>query len=158
MKLFAKSIVNLLFVLLLGIAANAQADWTGAYEFDEDGGKTTGGTVVFISHQLEIRDTDDGLMAFIKSNGYQTSKDLICTAKAEGSKILIYFESYGEDNVFESYETGDLLLTLEMKTSKGKTEILTYWNEFQPIVPKNEKSGKIYFRKREKIEKNKETL
>ncbi len=135
------------------LMVNAQTDWTGAYEFDEDGGKTAGGTAVFINHRLEIRDTDDGLAAFIQSNGFQTSKDLICTAKVEGSKILIYFESYGEDNVFEPYETGDLLLTLENQSVKGKTQIVTHWNKFQPVVPKNEKSGKVYFRKLEKIEK-----
>jgi hypothetical protein len=127
--------------------AQAQTDWVGTYEFDEDGGENAGGTVIFINHQLEIKETDDGLMAFIQSNGYQTSKDLICSVKADKNKLLIYFESYGENNVFESYETGDLLLTLEKQTVKGKTQVLTYWNKFQPIVPANEKSGKVYFKK-----------
>lgn len=156
MKFLSKTGFFCVLFFAFALAANAQTDWTGAYEFDEDGGKTAGGTVVFISHRIEVRETDDGLMAFIQSNGYQTSKDLICTAKVEGGKLLIRFESYGEDNVFESYDVGDLLLTLENQTVKGKTQILTYWNKFQPIVPKNEKSGKVYFRKLEKIEKSKE--
>jgi hypothetical protein len=84
-------------------------------------------------------------MATLQSNGYQTSKDLICTAKASGDKLSVYFESYGENNVFETYEPGDLLFTLERKTVKNKTEILTFWNKFLPVVPKNEKSGKVYF-------------
>ena len=33
---------------------------------------------------------------------------------------MIYFDSYGENNMFENYEQGDLLLTLEKKTVKGQ--------------------------------------
>jgi hypothetical protein len=147
MKTFSKIAVCCLLLFVFALSAKAQSDWVGVYEFDEDGGKTAGGTVVFITHQIEVRETGDGLAAFIKSNGFQTSNDLICQAKAEGGKLLISFESYGEDNMLEPYSEGDLLLTLEKKTTKGKTEILTYWNKFQPIVPKNEKTGKVYFTK-----------
>jgi hypothetical protein len=151
MKFLSKTGIFILLFLAFSASAYAQNDWAGIYEFDEDGGKTAGGTVIFISHQLEIRETDDGLMAFIQSNGYQTSKDLVCTAKIEGAKLLIYFESYGENNSFESYEEGDLLFSLEKQTVKGKTSIVTNWNKFLPVVPKNEKSGKVYFKKVEKV-------
>lgn len=147
MKLFSKSIGAIFLVLFFGVLINAQDSWLGKYEFSEDGGRNTGGTKIFISHELEIRATEDGLMATLRSNGYQTSKDLVCTAKASGDKLEIYFDSYGEDNLFENFEQGDLLLTLENKTVKGKTETLTFWNKFQPSIEKNEKSGKVYFKK-----------
>lgn len=131
------------------LSVRAQTDWIGSYEFGEDGGKTAGGTAIFVSHQLEIKKTEDGLVAYLQSNGFQTSRDLICTARVEGSKLLIYFETYGENNVFEPYETGDLLLTLETKKTKNKIETVTFWNKFQPVVPKNEKSGRVYFQKLE---------
>ncbi|HEY0429172.1 MAG TPA: DUF5991 domain-containing protein [Pyrinomonadaceae bacterium] len=153
MNYFSKIGVFCLLFFAFALAARAQTDWTGAYEFDEDGGQTTVGTAIFITHQLEVKQTDDGLVAYLQSNGFQTSKDLICTAKTEGDKLLIYFESYGENNVFESYEEGDLLLTLESKTAKNKTEILTFWNKFQPVVTKNEKSGQLYFKKIGQIKK-----
>ena len=145
MKSLAKFIIWSFLILAVNLAIQAQSSWVGTYEFDEDGGKNAGGTVIFISHQLEIKETENGLMATLQSNGYQTSKDLICTAKANGNKLSIYFESYGENNVFETFEAGDLLLTLERKAVKNKTEILTFWNKFLPVVPKNEKSGKVYF-------------
>ncbi len=135
-----------LYLCLCG-CANAQTNWVGSYEFDEDGGKTAGGTAIFITHELFIEQTESGLLATLNSNGYQTSSELIGTAKAEGDKLLIYFDSYGENNMFEKYEQGDLLLTLEKKTLKGKTEILTFWNKFQPAIEKNEKAGKVYFKK-----------
>ena len=147
MNLLTKIATSLLFIFIFSAAAAAQNSWTGSYFFEEDGGRNAGGTPIYIVHQLDIAQTDDGLIVTIQSNGYQTSIDLTGTAKAEGDRLLIYFDSYGENNVFESYEQGDLLFTLEKRTVKGKTEILTHWNKFQPIVPKNETSGKVYFKK-----------
>ena len=131
--------------LFLSAIALAQSDWTGSYEFHENGGKTAGGTAILISHELNVIDSGDGLTATIQSNGYQTSADLVCTAKVEGLKLLIYFQNYGEDNMFEPYQQGDLLLTLERKPGKGKPVVLTHWGKFTPSVPKNEKTGKVYF-------------
>lgn len=147
-----KKFAPLFLLLLFPLAAIAQSLWVGEYQFDEDGGKNAGGTPIFIVHQLQVMETDDGLIARIESNGYQTSKDLTCKAKPEGQKLLIYFDSYGENNVFESYKPGDLLLTLELRTTKGKIELLTFWGKFSPIVPKNEKTGRTYFVKSSTIE------
>ena len=140
-----------LFVAVFSQAQNTK-DWVGNYTFEEDGGKNAGGTVIFISHELNVMETDDGLIATLQSNGYQTSKDLSCKAKVVGTKLELYFQSYGENNIFESYEPGDLLLTLEKKTLKGKTTLLTFWGKFTPIIPKNEKTGKAYFVKSATIE------
>ncbi len=141
--------VILLALLMLNFSASAQISWLGSYQFEEDGGKTAGGMPIFIVHQLDIIESDDGLIAMVQSNGFQTSRDLVCTTKAEGKKLLFFFENYGENNSFQPYVKGDLLFTLEQKTSKDKAELLTYWDKFQPIVPKNEKSGKVYFQKTE---------
>jgi hypothetical protein len=139
-------------LLIFSMQVTAQSDWKGSYGFDENGGKNAGGTVIFISHELNVFDDGDGLAATLASNGYQTSANLICSTKIVGSKLMIYFQSYGEDNMFEPYKPGDLLLTLERKAGKGKPVILTYWGKFTPSVPKNEKTGKVYF---EKIEDSK---
>ena len=132
---------------LVPIAVCAQSDWKGSYSFHEDGGKNAGGIAVLISHEMDVFDGGEGLSASVESNGYQTSAELVCTAKIEGSKLLIYFQSYGENNMFEPYKQGDLLFTLERKTEKGKTLILTHWGKFTPQIPRNQKSGKVYFEK-----------
>jgi hypothetical protein len=139
-------------MLFLACAAAAQKPWVGVYTFDEDGGRNAGGTKIFISHELTVMETDDGLIAHLESNGYQTSKDLNCKAKINGTKLGIYFDSYGENNIFESYSPGDLLFTLESRTTKGKSELLTFWGKFTPIIPKNEKTGKAYFVRSGRIE------
>lgn len=152
MNLFSKIIGSTVLIFIFGVFINAQTSWVGKYEFDENGGKTAGGTVIFITHELFIEQTDNGLLATINSNGYQTSSELIGTAKVEGDKLLIYFDSYGENNMFENYAQGDLLLTLEKKTVKSKTDVLTFWNKFQPIIDKNQKTGKVYFKKSSDME------
>jgi hypothetical protein len=134
-------------LLVLALNAAAQTDWKGSYYFGEDGGKNAGGTKMFIEHTLEIFDGDNEIAATLQSNGYQTSADLVCTAKIDGSKLMLYFQSYGENNMFEKYQPGDLLLTLEKKSVKGKAVILTYWGKFTPAIEKNEKPGKVYFEK-----------
>lgn len=141
----ALSIFTVFLFTSVSIFAQGEKDWAGTYTFDEDGGKNAGGTTIFISHELNVMESDDGLIATLQSNGYQTSKDLNCKAKVQGAKLLIFFDSYGENNIFETYSPGDLLFTLEKRISKGKTEYLTWWGKFEPIVPRNEKSGKAYF-------------
>jgi hypothetical protein len=133
--------------LLLASAGFAQKEWLGVYEFNEDGGKNAGGSPIFVTHRLEIMTSDDGLIATIESNGYQTSKDLLCKVVIKGEKAYIYFLGYGDNNVFESYTKGELLLTLENKHAGAKNSLLTNWAAFKPIVPKNEKNGKVYFEK-----------
>jgi len=137
--------LSLLLVFAFASVSLARSEWAGTYTFDEDGGKNAGGTVIFIAHELVVMETDDGLRATIQSNGYQTSKDLVCTAKTVGNKLEVYFESYGENNTFETYAAGDLLLTLEKKVAKGKSEILTWWGKFTPIIPEKPKTGKVFF-------------
>ncbi|MEP7148316.1 MAG: DUF5991 domain-containing protein [Acidobacteriota bacterium] len=134
-------------LLIFPLHASAQSDWKGSYRFDEDGGKNAGGAAIVISHELTIFDSGEGLAARFQSNGYQTSTDLVCTVRSEGSKIMLFFQSYGEDNMFEPYTPGDLLFTLEHKVEKGKPGILTYWGKFTPVIARNSKSGKVYFEK-----------
>jgi hypothetical protein len=130
-------------VVLCAVAAfgRAQSDWKGSYAFTENLGKNAGGTVMLVTHQIDIVDGGDGLAASVTSNGYQTSVDLMCSVKVVGTKLMIYFENYGEDNMFEPYNQGDLLLTLERK---GKL-LLTHWGKFTASSDKNQKAGKVYF-------------
>ena len=147
-----RAVLSLVFVIACAAVSFAQAEWVGTYTFDEDGGKNAGGTPIFIVHELVVMETDDGLRGTLQSNGYQTSKDLNCSAKVKGAKLEIYFDNYGENNMFETYASGDLLLTLEKRMAKGKTELLTWWGKFTPIIPEKPKTGKVFFVKSANIE------
>ena len=132
-----------LFVFASVIVVSAQSPWLGTYEFTEDGGKNAGGSSIVVTHQVDVLNSDKGLVATVKSNGYQTAVDVLCLVKVKGNKAMFYFEGYGDDNMFENYSKGQLMFTLE----KGKSDLLTHWGVFKPIVPKNERPGKVYFAK-----------
>lgn len=154
MKKFTRGFCGLIFLLCFAVFAHAQSIWTGTYEFSEDGGKTAGGSVIFIKHKIDITEENGKRDAHITSNGFQTSRDVYADAKISGDKLLLYFREAGEDNFTSKYEKGDLLLTLERKEIEGKTKILTEWNAFGPMIEKNEKSGEVYFEKAETKEKS----
>lgn len=145
MYIVVRSLALCVVAVLLSFSADAQSSWIGTYEFVEDGGRTAGGTGIVIRHEIQIMNSDDGLVATLKSNGYQTSVDLLCLVRVRGSKANMFFEGYGEDNVFESYSKGQLMVTLEEKIEKGNSTILTHWEAFKPSVSKNARSGKVYF-------------
>ncbi len=140
---------KLLIVLMLSVAfavtANAQTNFVGKYFFSEDGGKTAGGTGIFVGHDLEIN--SDG-SATLTANGYQTSKYLICKTKINGSKMQLMFEKYSEDNYGPTdLSGGELLFTLEYKKVKGKKVLWTTFSKYEPSIAGFKKSGGIYFKK-----------
>lgn len=149
MKKIAAKLICLIFILSAPAAAvvRAQSFWVGTYQYGEDGGKNAGGAVIFIHHEITVEKTGGKLSAFISSQGYQTSKALNCTAEAIGNRLKIYFKDYAEDNVYEPFEKGDLLLTLERRRIKGRNVILTYWNKLEPAALEKWKNGRVYFKK-----------
>lgn len=146
MKFLSIIFFNCLFCLVFCVGATAQVSaWLGNYQYNENGGKTTGGTAILIQHYLTIKKEGAETTAHISSQGYQTSRDLNCTVKAVGSKLMIYFKSYGENNRFEPYEPGDLLFTLERRKTGGKVIILTYWKQFEPAALRKWRDGTVHF-------------
>jgi hypothetical protein len=126
--------------------AGDESVWVGDYIFGENGGKTAGGTGIFITHSLGIHREAGALVAEIISQGYQTSRHLVGVVKVTGNTARIYFKSYGEDNLFRPYREGDLLLTLKRVSQRGRTLILTYWNAFEPAAQPL-RNGRVYFKR-----------
>jgi hypothetical protein len=147
MKTSFRILALTLFLLAFSAAAFAQSEWIGSYVFEENVGKTVGGTPILAVHQIDVSEGDDGLIANISSTGYQTSASLICSARVVGPKLEIRFLSYGEDNLFEPYEEGDLLLTLEAKNVKNKPVLLTTWGKFTPLRESSKKPAQVYFQR-----------
>ncbi|MEP7213106.1 MAG: DUF5991 domain-containing protein [Acidobacteriota bacterium] len=146
MKLLGRVTAAILCGLVLGIVSvSAQGNWPGTYEYTEVGGRNAGGAAMVVTHELKVFKIAGGLGATLESNGYQTSINLNCTVKVDRERLMLYFDSYGPDNMFETNEKGDLLLTLVRRPVRGKAAILTYWGKFSPVVLSRVKSGKIYF-------------
>jgi hypothetical protein len=142
---------KLLILLMLSVAfvfsANAQnSNYVGKYEFSEDGGKTAGGSAVFVGHGLQIK--SDGT-AIVTVDGYQTSKHIHAKTKKVGAKMQLIFYKYDAENHAgpEILSEGDLLMTLEWKTVKGKKVLWTTFAKHNPSVFDAKKGGGIYFKK-----------
>ena len=142
---------KLLILLVLSVAfvfsANAQvANYVGKYEFSEDGGRTAGGTAIFVGHDLKINADGTGRLT---AAGYQTSKEIFVKTNVVGKKLQIVFNKYDEDgtNSFTPYTGGEVLFTLEWKTIKGKKVLWTTFGQYEPVVNNAKKAGGIYFKK-----------
>ncbi len=122
--------------------------WLGRYEFGEDGGKTAGGGAIFIVHTLVIERQAGKLVAKFDSNGYQTSRHLICEVVIAGNRLQILFEKDNPDepSMFEEFEKGDLLFTLERRKRGARWVILTFWDKFKGSA-RDWPSGRTYFTK-----------
>jgi hypothetical protein len=138
-------ILNLLFCLAFSVSA--QTNWIGEYYFGADGGETAGGTKIYVAHTLRIKKDGDKITAHLYSQGFQTSKDIYVDVKIQGNKLMLCYRDKGKDHYHGDYQKGDLLLSLERRTVDGKDEILTFWEKFLPLVPANERSGAVYFKK-----------
>ena len=123
-----------------------RAAWEGTYTFQESGGRTAGGTGMFVEHTIKVYRQDGELIADLDAAGFQVATSLRCVAKAEGDRLDLYFESYREENVTEPYRKGQLLLSLARSTYRGKTRTLTYWAAYRPSF-RALRSGRVYFRK-----------
>lgn len=126
--------------------ARGENFWEGVYAFGEDGGRTAGGSAIYVYHTIRIYRTGDAWLAEIESNGFQTARQLTCDVKLDERRARLYFKSYGETNVFKPYTEGQLLLTLERARRNRRSVILTRWGAFQPAVNPL-KSGQVYFRR-----------
>lgn len=142
--LIKRSLFIFAAIAVFVVAASAQK-LDGKYEFNEDGGKTAGGTVIFVGHVLELGDAGT---ATLRADGYQTARDLKCTFTTTATKTVVKFDSYNEDGVnsFEPYKKGDVLLTLQYKTVKGKKVLWTTFGKYTPTVKNAPKLGGIYFK------------
>ena len=143
--MLTKKILFICAAIAVFVVAASSQKLAGNYEFNENGGKTTGGTVIFIAHVLDLG--SDGT-ATLTANGYQTARDLKCTFTTTAAKTVVTFDSYNADGVnsFEPYKKGDVLLTLQHKTVKGKKVLWTTFGKYTPTVKNAPKAGGIYFK------------
>lgn len=130
-------------------AADELGAWVGEYVFEEDGGRTAGGTPISVAHQIHVSREGGALKARLESNGYQTYAAFECEARVEANKLKLFFARHADENVFlrGDYRRGDLLLTLARAGAGRRPRVLTYWGAFRPQF-RRPRQGRVYFRRR----------
>lgn len=114
---------------------------SGTFRFTESLGETAGGTGIFYTHSIEIKNATSALYAV---DGYQASFRLECKlVKISANKIQLVFDHFGELDMFKSaddYKKGQKLMTLESKNGKW---LVKYVKNF----PMDQKGKTIEFKK-----------
>ena len=131
-------------------AADPLDAWVGEYTFGEDGGRTAGGSVIYVTHQLTVVREGGALRARLESNGYQTYAAFECEARVEAGRLKISFVRHADENAFlrGDYRPGDHLLTLARSGRGRRARLLTYWGKFRPQF-RRARQGRVYFERAE---------
>jgi len=129
-------------------AADPLDAWVGEYTFGEDGGRTAGGSAIYVVHQLTVGREGGALRARLESNGYQTYAAFVCEARVEAGRLKIFFARHADENVFlrGDYRPGDLLLSLARAGAGRRARLLTYWGKFRPQF-RRPRQGRVSFRR-----------
>lgn len=91
-------------------------------------------------YSLSIYKENDYYYSELYIFGFQTNQHILAKVTGNQDFINLRFKDYFPDNVFETYEKGEILLSLK----KDDTELITYWGELQPMLI-DTKSGAACF-------------
>lgn len=104
-------------------------NWSGVYTFTEVGQSLSSDPPQPVwEYKLTVYEDNGNLLADLAIDGFQTMTRLLAEAKVDGQKIEFYFKDYRPDNLFEPYQPGDLLFTLE----EIEGQLLTTWGNLTP--------------------------
>lgn len=105
----------------------ANKDIIGNYSYDEYAPPDEGWV-----YDLEMYQEGNQLKAKLNIDGFQTLTRILADVVKNNDNLNIIFNSYGPDNMYSSFKTGDRIFSLE-KTSDSSYKIL--WDKMQPQVP-----------------------
>ncbi len=103
-------------------------NWTGIYKYSESAPTNIGSNQTW-AYELKIYKENGQLKAQLNIDGFQTLVRIQAVAREQNKNLDIILDSYRPENIYQPYQKGDLLFTLQ-KISKEKYKIA--WNKLQP--------------------------
>jgi hypothetical protein len=133
-------------VALLSAGARAEApEWTGNYSYTEEGGRTTGGYGIVVTHEIAVTREGAQYQAEITANGYQTNTHVFALGTVAGNKLQLRFDHDGTEQLWKGrYKPGTLLLELERA---GAKRVLTHWGAYTPATRARFRNPGVYFKR-----------
>ena len=129
---WAKFLIMIIILLLTSHACMSQEsfEWEGEYLYQDQLGKSFGGSPIVIDMNLRIK-ADDSCSLVV--NGYQISEKIICRAVSDSVGKQITFVSYDNGKIeneygVQQYQVGEVLFSLEHLQDK----VLTTWQSLKP--------------------------
>lgn len=130
-------VIDRLDDMLKSITASQSLDsWVADYSFSE-----------FVPpdqnmfYSISVFKENDSYYAEINIDGFQTTQRLKAEVEGDENSVKFIFSKYLEDNRFEPYKKGEILLSFE----REKSDLNTFWGKITPIDKNNSESGGIYF-------------
>jgi hypothetical protein len=124
---FAKFlIITVIFILSSQAFVSQQSfKWEGEYLYQDQLGKTVGGSPIVVDMNLSIKVDDSCLLV---NNGYQVSGKIVCKAVSNSTGKQITFVSYDSGKIekeygVQQYQVGEVLFGLE----QSQDIVLTTW-------------------------------
>lgn len=105
-------------------------EWDGEYLYQDQLGKTFGGSPIVSDMSLTIK--ADGSCLLV-NNGYQVSEKIVCRAEPNSTGKQITFVSYDSGKIeneygVQQYKVGEILFSLE----HSQDAVLTTWQSLKP--------------------------
>lgn len=129
---FVKFLIIAIIFLLTSQACVSQESfkWEGEYLYQDQLGKTVGGSPIVVDMNLSIK--VDGSCLLV-NNGYQVSEKIVCKVVSNSTGKQITFVSYESGKIeneygIQQYQVGEVLFGLEQ--SQGS--VLTTWQSLKP--------------------------
>jgi hypothetical protein len=129
------------------IPASAQGSgWNGRYVWEENvgrhGGTTpTDGITAFITYTLTIGPLAGPTGCMLHGEGYQTNRQIQCTAIPRGTMVAVKFRRFGAENFpGDNWSPGQTLFTL----NRGKRGITTSLQALTPSNRATPRSGTLF--------------
>lgn len=141
---------GLLFLATTGLTSRSEAapaiSWSGIYVYEEDGGKTAGGTAIFITHTLRLWSKNGQWQGKLESNGYQTYIDTVVSGckHGDGDTMDVVFQSRSAETFSPQAKRGDRLFSL---VRRGRGQLQTRWGVFWPVSMEKAPPRGRYFRR-----------
>lgn len=124
------------------------AAWNGRYVWEEGVGRHGGpdprdSVAAFITYTLSIGPGNGPTRCTLNGQGFQTNKRIRCTLTPQGKSIIVKFQGYGADNMFDDgYRGGQPLFTLT-RTPRGLVTTLQGLKASSNLTPR---SGKLFYK------------
>ena len=140
-----------IMLVVMPVVGSAQADdlsnagrdsWVGNYSFSEYALPN-----INMFYGIGVFKEQSNYFVNIYIDGFQTITRIKAKVVGDKDKIDLVFDSYLPDNRFETFHTGDILVSFK----RADSAILTDWGVLQPILKENQAPGKVYFTKTEPI-------
>lgn len=128
-------------------AARPLPEWQGRYRWEEPLGRTGGSSPadslgIFVTYTLALGPGNGSTRCLLRGTGYQTNREIRCTATPQSNAVVIKFYKFGPDNIGGRYALGTPLFTM----TRARAGIVTQLQALNPSSDRTPRRGRLFKR------------